>query len=187
MNQRNGTTPLQAGELNFNGPRQIYKPKPIILATSSGSAEASISTRIRIPAPDSRCRIKVSVIFFPLAGLPVPDLTLNIGTIWVAAYEEDTDGISGGAGRTVPVTDVEGTSAAPTAFPKSVGLAGYSREFVTAADWLEAVITLNSMDTQGAWVLQTRIQPDAVTFTWPEWDAIRRLFDPQNAGGQGKL
>jgi hypothetical protein len=181
-------TALQAGSLTYNGPRQIYLPKPIILGVSTGREETFLTLHLRVPAPDSRCRIKISVIFFPGQGNAIPDLA-NLCTIWVSANEEDTSGISGSAGRSVPVTDVEGTSDTPTQFPVATGLSGYSREFVTAADWLEADVAIGGLAATagGVWALQTRIQPDAVTFTWPEWDAIRRLFTPQVSATSGRL
>lgn len=164
--------------LNYNGPCQIFAPQPQIIATQAvGGGENSLITRVRLPVPDSRTRVKLTVMFVPASGVANPDMTADGDTIWVAAYDEDSTG--GGGGRTVPITDVEGTSALPTSFPVSSGLLGYSREFVTAADWIEAVIHLESTLVAGAWVLQTRIQPDAVSFSWDEWDQIRRAFIPE--------
>lgn len=189
-----------AGVREFNGPQQIYRPKPKRLVQAKGLAEASWTGRVRLPVPDSRCRVKLSVIFYPPAGQPIPDELRQIGSIWVAGYEEDTEAISGSGGTTQPVQNVEGSEVfiapsgsdpgdpGPTSFPVTQGLAGYSREFVTAADWLEAVITIESnVAVVGQWVLQTRIQPDAgALFSWQEWDQIRRNFDPQ-AYGQGAV
>lgn len=168
---------LARSALNYNGPCQIYEPKPLIIATCAGGGENTLNTRVRLPVPDSRTRVKLTVMFVPTAGIANPDLTGDGDKIWVAAYDEDATG--GGGGRTVPVTDVEGTQAAPTSFPASAGLLGYSREFVTAADWIEAEVTLTSPPVAGAWTLQTRIQPDAVSFSWDEWDQIRRAFQPE--------
>lgn len=169
--------------LNYDGPRQIYAPNPIVVCISNGTNDKPPSTQIvQVPVPDSRTRVKVSLLFVPPAGTTNPVLAAG-NTIWIAATEEDMRG--GGGGRTVPVTDVEGTSAAPTAIPQSTGLLGYSREFVTAADYLQVTATLVTSLNAGAWVLQTQIQPDAVSFSWEEWDAIRRDFMPQNLTGKG--
>lgn len=185
----------EAGVREFNGPQMIYRPKPAKLTNARGTFPGGQWIgRVRVPVPDSRCRIKLSVIFFPRAGQPIPNALQGIGTIWVAGYDEDDEGISGSAGTTQPVQDVEGsavlvgTDPGPTPFPKTRGLAGYSREFVTAADWLEAAIVLNSnAAVVGQWVLQTRLQPDAgANFGWQEWDQIRRNFAPQ-AFGQGSV
>ncbi len=183
----NHQTALEGGSLTFNGPRQIHIPKPIILASNSGGGEGSFTATLKLPVPSSQTREKLSVIFYPTSGA-LGDIS-GRGTIWVSAAEEDTGGISGSGGRLIPVTDVEGTSTAPTSFPATNGLGGYSREFVTAADWLQAVITLTSIGggVAGYWVLQTSIQPDAVTFDWNSWDAIRRLFVPQLVGPTGIL
>ena len=181
----NHQTQLEAGSQVLNGPRQIYQPQPIILATNSGGGESSFTTTVKLPVPSSQTREKLSVIFYPSSGA-LGDIHA-FGSIWVAAAEEDTRGIGGGGGRIIPVTDVEGSSAAPTSFPQTAGLGGYSREFVTAADWLQAVITLNSSSFPGTWVLQTSIQPDAVRFDWDSWQQLRRLFIPQLAGPTGIL
>jgi len=175
---------ILASRLNYNGPRQIYAPNPIVIANNANGEAHSLDTVIRIPVPDSRTRVKVTVMFVTAAGTAAPNI-VNSQTIWVSATDEDTRG--GGGGRTVPVTDIEGTSAAPTPFPVSSGLLGYSREFVTAADFIEVTLHMNTVAAVGAWVLQTQIQPDAVSFSWDEWDAIRREFVPQNLGQLGAL
>jgi len=179
-------TALQAGSLNYNGPRQIYRPKPIILAVNSGGGESSFTTTVKVPVPSSQTRIKLSVIFVPAAGNAIPNIAA-IGSIWVAACDEDQGGAGGGGGLLLPVTDVEGSSGTPTPFPQTNGLSGYSRTFVTDADWLQAVLVLDSVATPGAWMLQTLIQPNSVYFPWEAWDQIRRAFDPVNLGGQGAL
>lgn len=169
---------LKSGSLTFSGPRQFYAPPPILLCPNLPDEAATQTFKIRIPVPDSRCRVKLTVALFSTGQ--VQDDISNAGTIWVAAYEEDQKGVSGSSGKLVPVTNVEGTEAAPTNFPVSAGLQGYSREFVTAADWLGADILIQgNQNKAGFWVVQTRIQPDAVTLEWQEWEEIRRLFSPQ--------
>lgn len=176
---------LQGGSVDeFNGPRQIYRPKPIILATSNG-AGTTFTTTVVLPVPSSQTRIKLSVFCaFPNinAGvLPSP------GSIWVSACDEDRSGTANGSLQ--PITNLDGTQAAPTVFPASNGLTGYSRSFVTTADWIQAVIGLTSVGEAPScnWILQTSIQPEAVTFPWKAWDDIRRAFVPQNLGGQGSI
>jgi len=175
-----------ASRLNYNGPRQIYCPNPILIASVFGTNDKpAISPRIRVPIPDCRCRVKITIMFVPADGTANPNFFGAGNTIWIAAYDENVSG--GGGGRTVPVTDIEGTSAAPTAFPQSSGLLGYSREFVTSADWIEVVLSLGTSASVGSWVAQTQIQPDVLSFDWDEWDAIRRAFQPVPAGPRGTL
>jgi len=177
---------LKAGDRDLNGPRQFFAPAPIILCRQTGGGESSYTTTVLIPTPDSRCRVKVSVLFVPSQGTNPADIT-GPSTIWIAACDYDQKGIGGGGTRTIPVTNVEGTEAAPTSIPAAAGLLGYSREFVTAADCLQAQFTTGSLAFPGFWVLQTRIQPDAVTLEWGEWDEIRRLFLPLNLGSTGSI
>lgn len=170
---------LRSGDRDFNGPRQIYKPAPIMLAQQL-SGESGITAHIRVPCPDSRCRIKVTIMFVPVAGANVPADLAGKCSIWIAASDEDQGGAGGSGGMVLPVTDVEGSSGTPTTFPAAAGLAGYSRSFVTAADWLDIDLSINGVsDADGSWVAQFRIQPNAVTLRWDEWDEIRRLFLPQ--------
>jgi hypothetical protein len=58
---------------------------------------------------------------------------------------------------------------------------------VTAADWLEAEVSINDTGATGWWVLLTSIQPDAVTFEWAAWDQIRRAFIPQISANTGNF
>jgi hypothetical protein len=177
----NHQSQLQAGSLEYNGPRQFYRPAPIVLAQATGGEESGITVHVRLPVPSSQTRIKLSVVFFPQQGDALGDISLS-GSILVSANEEDQGGAAGSAGRSVPVTYVEQTAGAATPFPLFSGLAGYSREFVTSADWLEADIALARSIQSGFWVLQTSIQPDSITFEWSAWDQIRRAFQPQVSG-----
>lgn len=178
------TTALAAGSLDYNGPRQIYTPKPIVIATNSGSGtKTGERTELLIPVPDSQTRVKFSVMFVPKAGSASFNLSGAGGTIWVSAQEQDQKGQAGGGGGFYPVNDLEGTAVAPTPFPTSAGLSGYSREFVTISDAIGVQITLDSIgggaSKAGVWIAQFRIQPFAILFDWESWDQIRRLFDPQ--------
>ncbi len=160
------------GATSYNGPRQKLILQPKIIAIVTQADEAATVIPIRVTIPDSRLRVKITVIF--VADGAQPDLTGNGNTIWLAATEQDQ---SGKSGRTVPVTDVEGTQAAPTAFPASAGLCGYSREFVTSADYIEGEVTLfprGDSGEQGVWVLQVRVQPEGIELSHREWDEIRR-------------
>lgn len=178
---------LRAGQINYNGPRQIYTPSPLIVCSNGGGEGGnSYTTILRIPTPDSRCRVKVSIVYVPADSNNPTDIT-GFTTVWIAGCDFDQRGVGGGGGRSLPVTNVEGTEAAPTAIPKAAGLLGYSREFVTAADCLEVSFTTATISGQGTWVLLTRLQPDAVTLDWKEWEQIRALFNPLNLGGQGAV
>jgi len=182
VNDTNHQTALDAGSIFFNGPRQIYRPDPIILATSNGLGRTFVAT-VLIPVPSGQTKIKGSILWSNDNGGATPEL----GSVWVSACEQDR---SGGTTALYPVTDLDGTSAAPTAFPASSGLFGYSRSFVTSADWLQFVITLNSAGEglAGNWIFQTLIQPvDGMLFPWKSWDQIRREFVPQLPSGQGTI
>ncbi len=154
----------------FNGPRQKHIPQSIILARLTGNPDAGKNITFRVPVPDSRLRVKLSILWTPGSGA-FPNLAAAGNTLWL--YEAELDLSS--SGRTVPCVDLEGTSAAPITIPKSADLAGYSREFVTAADYIEGVVGIvGTALFAGTVILQTRYQPDSVRFTQDEWDEIRR-------------
>lgn len=183
----NGTA-LSSGDLNRNGFRQVHQPKPIILASNSGTGEATQAVPCLVPIPSVRTRVKVTVAFVATAGSANPNL-IGVGKIWIAAADYEPQGVGGGGGRVLPITDLEGTQAAPTAFPASADLVGYSRAFSTIADVLVVVPTLSSLaGTAGAWLLITKLEVTDAPFTSvEEWDAVRRLFLPQLTGSQAFL
>jgi hypothetical protein len=138
--------------------------------------------RFRVPGVDSRLRIKISVLFVPPGGT-APNIAGGSGaTLWLVEAEKDR---SGQSGITIPATDVEGTAAAPTTIPANAGLGGYSREFVTSADYIEGTLNAASQAGMGGgqWVLQVDYSPDAVRFTDAEWESLREKMSPRVLGG----
>ncbi len=144
--------------------------------TGSGVPRAVV---FQVPIPDSRLRVKISVLFVPPSGIAASGLT---GSIWIAEADRDESGVSGDL---IPLTNVEGTQAAPTAIPSAAGLQGYSREFVSAADFLEATCSFTSggPSAGGSWVLQCRYQPQSVRFTNEEWEEIANQCNPGVSSG----
>lgn len=183
MNEHGKSTAVGSAVPDYNGPIQFVEPRGIILATNGGSGEASQTEIVTIRVPSSRVRIKGSVFFVPQAGKALGDID-SAATIWVAACDEDTGGLAGGGGRIIPVTDLEGSSVfnvpvgapGPTAFPKTDGLGGYAREFVTAAPWLQFTMVFSSISTPGAWVFRSSMQPDSAEFTFATWQMLRSLY-----------
>jgi len=180
------TTALAAGSLSYSGPQQIRVPNPIILATNAGGGEGSATLQIAMPIPSSRLRSKLSVFFAPTQGGPFQSL-VGLAFIWIAAREEDYKGIAGSGGGRFVVTDLVGTQAVPYSIGNTLpdsgpDVSGYAREFVTAADWITAELTISSMANPGIWVAQFRTEPAFTPFEWAEWDELRRLFVPQVSG-----
>ena len=163
-------------DYGHNSATQKVTPQTKTLVTISNSPNVKAVVTFRVPVPDSRLRVKISTIFVPQAG----QSTVNAGTASLWLYEAEDD-MSGTTGTTVPSTNVEGTSAAPTAIPATAGLSGYSREFVTGADAIEGVFTAiaGAAGGLGTWVLQVRYQPESVRFTDAEWNEISQRMNPQ--------
>jgi hypothetical protein len=158
----------------YNGPRQKHEPRIIILARLTGNPDAGKAISFKVPIPDSRLRVKISILFTPLSGA-FPNLLAAGNTMWLRETEDDR----GASGRTVPCLDLEGLKAAPIGIPQTADLAGYSREFITSADNIEGDLQLVGVATFiGTVTLQCRYQPDSVTFTQQEWDEIRREAVP---------
>lgn len=151
---------------------QRYIPKPVVVGqVVAGSTGTKKNSVFQVPFPDSRLRVKISLLFKRTnASSSLPGANL-----WL--YETDVDD-SGMTGDNVPLTNIEGTFAAPTVIPAAVGLLGYSREFVSAADYVEGQLQMTGDGTTGYWVLQTRYQPQSVSFSREEWDLITAQCNP---------
>lgn len=147
--------------------QRIYT-QPQTLATFGGVVAGGGTITFRVPTPDSRLRVKISVLFIPPAGQRPNTGLAQTSSLWLYESEDDMSGVSG---MTIPSTNVEGTYSAGTLIPDADGLLGYSRELVTAGDYVEGVFAAATPSPiiAGSWVLQTRYQPDAVRFTDEEW------------------
>jgi hypothetical protein len=157
--------------------RKHVPPQRTLLTFTSGGSGTAKTAVFRVPIPDSRLRVKLSVMYIPATGIAV---TVAAATLWL--YEADVDD-SGVQGNLIPCTNIEGTSAAPTALPLAAGLQGYSREFVTAADYIVGRLVASPSSAPGSWVLQARYQPDAVRFTDEEWNALKSQCNPDLSVG----
>jgi hypothetical protein len=162
---------------NQNSALQKHEPNPITLVTiaTSSAVPSDASVYFHVPVPDSRLRVKISVLFIPPAGDAAEFDATTFASLWLYEVDEDASGVSG---RFIQTTNIEGTEASATAVPEAAPLLGYSREFVSAADAIEGKLTILNNITFGTWVLQTRYQPDSVRFTNEEWDELVRQCQP---------
>lgn len=142
------------------------------LATFAGGSGIG-TTDFKVPIPDSRLRVKLSILYILPGNTAVSNLS---STLWLREADEDASGVTGAL---IPLADIEGTSAAPTAIPSNTALLGYSREFISAADYIVGTFaTLLAPSALGSWVLQCRYQPQAVRFTDEEWEEIAANCNP---------
>jgi hypothetical protein len=158
-----------------NGKRQILIPQPIILGTQSNSGEGTASAEFRVQVPDSRTRVKVSVIFNP--DLPVFPIDISGQGATLLMLEED-EGYGGKFSGFLPLTTIVATfpGGTPLALPANPGLSGYSQEFVTAADAIHGFLSWNAGGgLVGRWVLQTRYQPDGQRLPDEDWEETKQL------------
>jgi hypothetical protein len=149
-----------------------------------GSPSAGTGTRqFRVTLPGCPVRFKLTLNFIPANDTP-PTGGLA-GTLWLYEAEDDTSGMLGG---TIPCVDIEGHSDAPATVPKHVGLWGYSKEFLTAADNIEGIFTCVGNDqTVGTWTIQARVQPAAIAYTAEEWEKVRSAVAVALVGGTPRL
>jgi hypothetical protein len=154
-------------------------PQSRALVTFGSGSGGPGAVKFRVPVPDSRLRVKVSLVFVPVQGNnPLTGLALS-ASIWL--YEVELDAMGGGA--YIPCVNILGTQAAPLLIPTANPLQGYSQEFITAADALEGeFIATSGGPIVGTWVLQTRYQPDSVRFTKQEWDELAADCTPRVLG-----
>jgi hypothetical protein len=160
----------------YRGPRQYWTGRPLQLASYSGNIGPGGTVGFRVEIFESRMRVKISLLFIQPGG-GTGSVAGKLTTLWLAEYEQASR--ETGNPRIIKCTDVEGTQSAPTAIPFNAGLQGYSREFVTAGDAAEGIITIGAQGGDSTacdlW-LQTRIQPEAIRFPEKEWDEIKQGF-----------
>lgn len=155
---------------------QRWIPRAVVLAqVKTGGTGSPKPVNFVVPFPDSRLRVKITLLF----SQNVPGLVEPAATLWL--HESDTDNV--GNLSLVPCTNIEGTQAAPTSIPADSGLQGYSREFVSAADYVEGVLNVFPNGSVGYWVLQTRYQPQSVSFSREEWEMIINQCNPIISSG----
>lgn len=155
---------------------QRWLPQPKPLASIAASSSTVVAVPFSVPIPDSRFRVKVSLLF-ALNSNSIGDAA-PAATLWL--YEADDNDYGGVMGE-VPLVNLVGTKAVPVSIPLAgdVNLYGWSREFVTAADYINGILTVQGNGgTVGTWVLQARYQPNAVSLAPDEWDLITSQCNP---------
>ena len=157
--------------------RQLKISQPLVLLNNGGAGEspALVLPTWTVMTPDSRLRTKVTLLFSATPPYTLPEDLTGLGaTLWL--YESEQDYGGGNAGL-VPSVALDGsTLLVPIAIPKSVGLAGYSREFVTAGDAIQGQIKIATpAGFIGKIVLQARWQPDGQRLPADEWEEIETL------------
>lgn len=163
--------------------RQIHVlPQAVPLIYFTGD-EAGFTGDVsfRVEVPDSRLRVKISLIGQPGAGIDPGFIGGKGLTLWLRAVE---DAVRGGA--EVPITNLWGRGNAGGPIPGYVAsdgtettdpfLGGFSKEFVTAGDAIVGTVTVpveQGGDGTGSLILQVRWQPEAIRFPRDEWYEIR--------------
>ena len=157
-----------------------FTARPQSLVTFSSGYSGPATKYFKVPIGDARLRCKIATLFVPDAGGLVDAGFTGTSTLWLAEADKDRSGLSG---NLIPATNIEGTSGAPTTIPATAGLGGYSREFVTAADYIQGrLVSTGGGPMLGTWVLQVDYSPDAVRFTDEEWAIMVTRFKPMVLG-----
>lgn len=168
----------------YDGQRQIIIGQPIMLGSNSGSGENATSAEFRVQVPDSRIRVKTSILFVPNNPVFPVDITDMAPTIFLAEEDECYSGQYSGYLPLVAI--IPGTSQAAPLALTTVGLAGYSIESTTAADAIHGFLNWQSGAATGFWFLQTRYQPDGQRLTKEDWEETRLLCNATLVGAQGR-
>jgi hypothetical protein len=166
--------------------KQFYAPRPDVLSDLAATA-TGVKATFRVPVPDSRLRVKVSVIYCPVPGVTIPfDIgTVNSHYLWLGLEELDWAGRIAGPIPTQnliinPATATYYTRAAPLVIPSDVNVMGFSQEFQTAGDQIFGELTTTFVAAApGRWMLYTRYQPDGLWLPPDEWEAVKGLCTPR--------
>jgi hypothetical protein len=182
-----------ASPTSREGPRQLYRPRRDLLVHFTAAGGAGGVVRFRVDIPDPRLRVQLAVRAVPDDQIRRPNDVLagRALKLWLSTLEDDeADGGSAG-GLGTPITNLEGTSGVPIAFPADAGLGGYGREFSTLGNAIQGVITIPAQPALAAQAcklfLQTRFAPQVQqVIPWDQWEEIRAqckhqaLTDPFN-------
>jgi len=173
---RAGTGPVQ---VHYSDPGEV-----LANVVGDGAVPQEGTARFRVETPDSRLRVKVSLMFIRSQSGSLSAPVSGLGaTIYMGEEETDDSGYRGGK---VLCNDILRDSAgnlihqsAPLAIPEDPGLDGWSQELVTAADSLLGIFTTaNSVGgaagPSGAWIIQARWQPDGQRLHDDDWDSVVR-------------
>lgn len=127
---------------------------------------------LRIRMPPGPNRIKLTVVFSPKAAA-----TPRVGSPAIWVHADDNMDFSGGTSGPFVVEDVDGTQAAPTAFMGTTAdTLGYSREFVTSADYVGAEVTIVDPGQPGTWYAKAEIFPAFTYYPIEAWKEIVASF-----------
>ena len=174
------------------GARQIHTPPAETLVKVLSTAESEETTEVRflVPTPDSRLRVKVSVLFVKLPNQSGPVTDLG-ATLYLGAADQE---VAGFQGDRIPTTDVLHDAAGavvhqstPLAIPEDPDLQGFSQEFVTAGDDIIGILTTGCDGPSGFWILQVRYQPDGQRLHDCDWSNAIRRCTPVRLGAMGAV
>lgn len=151
-----------------------YDPPAVMLAALFSAGTGTVD--FAVPIPDSRLRVKVSVLWVPIDNIAYGFAFNTAQTLWVCEREEDRSGRRGGM---APMGNLFGTQAAPLSIAGDGAVSGFSREFNTAADEIFGRLTCSTPTNTnfGRWMLQARYQPDTYISDC-EWDLIKPYCSP---------
>jgi hypothetical protein len=173
-----GTNPANESPTSEMGPRQIYVPRRVKVAILAAAGGAGGVIKVACKLPDSRLRVRFDLVASPDAASVTPNAMLTGRGITIWPYGAVDDEVQGRP--RIPVSEVIPgiTFAAQDPVPHSAGLGGWSREFNSAADAIEALITIPlqapNVNSGTLW-LQARVQPnDFAIVPWEQWEEIRR-------------
>jgi len=159
-------------------PQVWYGDGPQVLATTHGEEGLGGTVRFRVYTPDSRLRVKISLIFTRDDPASDDPITAAVFGIYLGAEENDRSGSGQGP---ILVTDILRDAAGnvvhqsgPLTIPEDAGLQGFSYEFVTSADSVLGIFTIAETAVQGKWVLQCRWQPDGQRLADDDWEWVKR-------------
>ena len=173
------------------GERQIHvPPAETLIQVEFGATPETTSVQFEVPTPDSRMRVKLSVLFVrdPDETDPVTDLG---ATLYLGAGDYDISGLDGRLSLTTDILrDAAGDvvhSSAPLAIPEDPGLTGFSQEFVTSGDTIMGTLGTGQNGPAGRWILQVRYQPEGQRLHECDWSNAIRRCNPRRIGAMGLL
>lgn len=172
-------------------PQVWYGDRPAITlgkVTYNIESSATATAKFRVFTPDSRLKVKVSVLFVKDSPDDPSPVTAHAATLYLGSEDKDASGKFGGSLLTTDILrNVDGDvihQSAPLAIPEDAGLAGFSQEFLTSGDSILGILAQGEpLGPSGMWVLQVRYQPDGQRLCDADWEWLKRKCHAQALGG----
>lgn len=143
------------------GKGRVVTCEPLVIASCNNTTSAgAVSTRFHVETPDVRCKYRISIHIDFAEDYTSNFIAGSAPTLWLVGEMMNWGPGSGINAGPLPLENLEGTRAAPTALPADSALRGYSKEFQGMWDRITGIFSVNvSVNRTFKFILEVKMQP----------------------------